>query len=128
MRNISFQLTEPQFIDGSKDVTRRLGWLRLKPGDRLMACRKCMGLRRGEQITRLGPIEIVDVRREPLRRMLDDPTYGRAEAAREGFPELSGSEFVGMFCLHMSCPSSTIITRIQFRKMDHRGGGAAAPR
>ena len=33
MRNISFSLTEEQFLNGSKDVTRRLGWLFLKPGD-----------------------------------------------------------------------------------------------
>ena len=32
-RNISFALTTPQFLDGSKDVTRRNGWLMLKTGD-----------------------------------------------------------------------------------------------
>jgi hypothetical protein len=53
MRNISFSLTEEQFLDGSKDITRRLGWANLKPGDRLMGCRKCMGLRPGESIVRL---------------------------------------------------------------------------
>lgn len=39
-RNISFSMTEPQFVDGSKDVTRRMGWKWLKPGDRIMGVRK----------------------------------------------------------------------------------------
>jgi capsid protein len=50
MRNISFSMTESQFLDGSKDVTRRLGWLTLQAGDHLMACRKCQGLKPGEKI------------------------------------------------------------------------------
>lgn len=123
MRNISFSLTERQFLDGSKDVTRRLGWTFLKPGDRLMACRKCMGLRPGEKIVRLGEIEVVSVRREPLNFMcysgsIDDRrAYGDAEATREGFPNLVGFEFVDMFCRHMRCQPSTIITRIEFRRI-----------
>ncbi len=44
MKNISFALTTKQFLDGSKTVTRRLGWANLKPGEILMACEKCMGL------------------------------------------------------------------------------------
>ena len=49
MRRMSFSMTEPQFRDGSKDVTRRLGWKFLKPGDRIMGVRKCMGLAKGEK-------------------------------------------------------------------------------
>ena len=45
---ISFSLTTPQFRDGTKDVTRRLGWTFLKPGDRLCAVVKAMGLKKGE--------------------------------------------------------------------------------
>jgi hypothetical protein len=39
MRNMSFFLTTAQFLDGTKDVTRRKGWRFLKPGDRFMAWR-----------------------------------------------------------------------------------------
>jgi hypothetical protein len=116
MRNISFALTTPQFIDGSKDVTRRLGWEFLQPGDRLMACEKCQGIQKGG-LVRLGVIEILDVRREPLSRMTADAAYGRAEAIREGFPEMSGGEFVEMFCRHMTCDPATVITRIQFTRI-----------
>ena len=36
-RLISFSMTEPQFVDGSKDVTRRMGWLRLRQSAVAMA-------------------------------------------------------------------------------------------
>ena len=47
MRNMSFALTEAQLLDGTKTVTRRLGWTMLKPGDHFRAVRKAMGLRKG---------------------------------------------------------------------------------
>ena len=34
MRNMSFALTTPQIMEGTKTVTRRVGWLRLKPGEK----------------------------------------------------------------------------------------------
>lgn len=122
MRNISFALTEPQFLDGSKDVTRRVGWLHLKPGDRLMGVRKAMGLKPGEQIVRLGAIEVVSVRREPLRAMIDDVDYGFEECRREGFGPPSRyqwpSAFVDFFCgSHKGCTPETMVTRIEFRRL-----------
>ena len=117
MRNISFSLTERQFLDESKDVTRRLGWKFLKPGDRLMACRKCMGLKPGESIVRLGEIEVVSVRFEKLRLMIDHPLYGRSEAIREGFPKMTGGQFVEMFTSHMKASPETIVTRIEFERI-----------
>jgi hypothetical protein len=123
MRNMSFALTESQILDGSKDVTRRLGWLRLKPGDLLRPVRKCMGLRPGEKIVVLtDPIEVVDVRREPLRLMTDDADYGFAECVREGFgwhPDYKWpSSFVAMFCAtHRGCTPDTVITRIEFKRV-----------
>jgi len=113
-RNISFALTTKQFKDRSKRVTRRLGWLKLKAGDRLQACVKCMGLKLGEKPEKLGLIVVVNVCREPLSAMIEDEAYGRAEAAVEGFPEMSGVEFVDMFCNHMKVERSTFVTRIAF--------------
>ena len=122
MRNISFSLTEEQFLDGSKDVTRRLGWQFLKAGDRLMGCRKCMGLKPGEKIVKLGEIEVVSVRREQLNEMSRVQEiikgrigYGMTECIREGFPEMTGDEFVSMFMKHMKCTPRQIVTRIQFK-------------
>lgn len=118
-RNISFALTTPQFIAQTKTVTRRMGWLRSKPGDLLCGVKKAMGLRPGEQIERLGMIRLVDVRREPLRRMLDDLDYGFDETIREGFPDGHPlhwpSEFVRFFCeSHKGCTPDSIITRLRY--------------
>lgn len=111
MRRISFSMTEPQLIDGSKTVTRRLGWRGLKAGDHLQAVNKCMGLRKGEQARLLGVIEVVSVRREPLNEMTD------ADCAREGFPLMGPVEFMLMFCKAMKCTPQTEVTRIEFRRV-----------
>lgn len=128
MRNISFSLTEKQFRDRTKSVTRRLGWTFLKEGDRLMGCRKCMGLKKGEKILRLGEIEVVSVRREPLSRMTADSDYGLAEAIAEGFPKLSGGQFAEMFCNHMKCRLETVVTRIQFKHVEVSAKGHGSER
>lgn len=86
MQNISFSMTTPQFIAGEKDVTRRFGWWKLKPGDRLQAVEKAMGLKKGEKMVKLAVIEIVSARAEPLNRMALEPEYGAEEMRREGFP------------------------------------------
>jgi len=121
VKNISFALTTEQIMEGTKDVTRRLGWLHLKPGQQLRPVRKCMGLRPGEKVVVLrDPIHVISVRREPLRAMLDDIEYGFAECAREGFKDHPDygwpSGFVAMFCAtHRGCTPETVITRIEFR-------------
>lgn len=115
MRNISFFLTVPQFMDGSKDVTRRLGWRDVSVGDRLMACEKCQGLKPGEQLNKLGEIEVVHVSRQPLDNMLGGSvSWGMEEASREGFPEMTAREFVDFFCKSMKCESSDVVTRIEY--------------
>lgn len=116
MRNISFSLTTPQFRARTKDVTRRLGWQNVKVGQHLMGCEKCMGRKPGQPLVRLGAIEIVDVRREPLNFMSLDPAYGETETVREGFPEMTPARFVEFFCeSHGRCRPSKIITRIEFK-------------
>lgn len=114
-RNISFALTTPQFKARTKTVTRRVGWLHAKAGDELCGVEKSQGLKPGEKIVRLGMIDLADVRREPLRRMTDDEEYGRAEVAREGFPDMAPAEFVTFFCQsHKGCTPDTEITRLEY--------------
>lgn len=122
MRNISFALTTPQFLDGSKDVTRRNGWRFLKAGDVLCAVEKSQGLGKGGKVKRLGMISVVSVRREPLRQIIDEPDYGYSETRREGFPEghvkHDPKEFVDWFCeSHKGVIPGSIITRIEFRRL-----------
>ncbi len=118
-RNISFALTTEQIRNRTKTVTRRVGWKFLKTGDVLNACVKCMGLRAGEQIQRLGKIRVVNVRQELLARMAAlAGDYGKTEARREGFPEMTGEEFVMMFCKHMGGSPSQTVTRIEFEYLE----------
>lgn len=122
MRNISFSLTTPQFIAGTKDVTRRVGWEHAKAGDEMKAVEKAMGLKAGESMVIIGCIKIISVRREPLRRLLDDLDYGFAETVREGFPEGHPchwpSKFVDFFCrTHSGCFPEREITRLEFVKL-----------
>lgn len=116
MRNMSFALTTEQIIHGTKTVTRRLGWLNLKPGDMIQPVNKCMGLRKGEKpIPLRGPLRVVSVRREPLIQMWLDPEYGAAECLREGFPQFGPRDFIDMFCAtHKGCTPNTEVTRIEF--------------
>lgn len=112
MRLISFFLTTRQFQDGTKDVTRRLGWGNLVPGQRLMAVRKAQGLRKGEEVERLGEIEVVSVGQELLQDITAD------DCRREGFPHLTPKEFIDMFCDHMLCLPETVVNRIEFKRVE----------
>ena len=113
MRNISFFLTTPQFIAGTKDVTRRLGWLHAQKGMLLMAVEKGQGIKKGEKVRRLGPIEILSVAREPLVEIHGYPD----DCKREGFPDFAPHEFIEMFCEHNRCEPTSVVTRIEFRKV-----------
>lgn len=120
MRNMSFALTTDQVMAGTKTVTRRLGWEFLKVGDLLRPVRKCMGLRPGEKLDVLrDPIQVIGLRREPLRRMTEDRDYGFHECVLEGFGHHPAycwpSAFVEMFCAtHRGCTPATVVTRIEF--------------
>lgn len=93
-----------------KSVTRRLGWWFLRPGDVVMAVEKTMGLKKGEHMKKIYPIEIVSVRTEPLTEITPD------DLILEGFPEMIVSQFVEMFCAtHKGCTPETLVNRIEFR-------------
>lgn len=117
-RMISFSMTTPQFLDGTKDVTRRIGWLALKAGDLLMAVEKAMGLGKGGKVKRLGLIRVTNIRREPLNEMCANLAYGAKEVIREGFPQMNETEFVLFFCDgHKGCKPDSVITRIEFERL-----------
>ena len=107
-RNMSFAMTTAQFIARTKTVTRRFGWLFLLPGDVVCGVKKGMGLKKGEQMKRLGHILIVSTRSEPLN------TITKEDCVKEGFPELDPAEFVDMLCVHYKCQPSAIINRIEY--------------
>lgn len=122
MRNMSFSLTTPQILNRSKTVTRRTGWKFLKPGDRIRAMKKAMGLKKGEKVEQLAVLEVIDVRMEPLVRMTDNPHYGSLECVAEGFPEWAREpgDFVAMFLRsHKDLAHNYVpVTRIEFKYVE----------
>lgn len=118
-RHMSFMLTTRQVIEETKTVTRRLRWLHAKPGMELIAVEKGQGLGPGGKVNRLKRIRIKDVRKEPLSAMLEEP-YGSEEAEKEGYPGMTGAEFVAMFCEHMHVAEETRqVTRIEFEYIEN---------
>jgi hypothetical protein len=111
MRHMSFSHTTRQFLNGTKTVTRRLGWASIKPGDRFMAVEKSMGLKKGQRVRELG--ECVCVARS--RQRLDAVTA--SDVVREGFPGVMRRQFVEWFCRQMKCQPSTKVTRIEFQRV-----------
>lgn len=119
MRNISFAMTTEQVRARRKTVTRRLGWKNLMPGETLCAVVKSQGLKKGEKVEKIGPIRVVDVRRQFLDRLIHgDPIYGLQECAKEGFdlshPMGTPEGFVKEFCSHNGCKPDDWVTRIEF--------------
>lgn len=117
-RRMSFAMTTDQLLDGSKTVTRRMGWRDLEAGARLLAVEKCMGLAKGEKHVILAEIEVVDVRREPLEAITVE------DCIAEGFPDMSPAAFVGMFMSAMRCEAGDEVTRIEFRRIDVIGSSS----
>jgi hypothetical protein len=126
MRLISASLTTQQIIESVqraargeaplKDITRRLGWLDVEPGEFLCVCKKVMGRRRGQPLERIATVQVVSVRREPLDTMTNDFGYGCNECRREGFPAMLPGDFVKFFCAtHKGCKPETKVTRIEFK-------------
>ena len=112
MRNMSFSMTTEQFMDGSKDVTRRFGWWFLKAGDRVQAVEKAMGLKKGEKMKVLGVIEIVSVTKEPLHLISAD------DCKREGFPHFTQCDFINFILKAFKDKSQdSIINRIEFKRV-----------
>ena len=108
MRNMSFSATTEQIRAGTKTVTRRLGWTFLKPGDVVMACVKCQGLKKGEAVEKIRPLRIVKVSREKLQRI------PKNDLALEGFSDMSKWGFIDMFSKMNKCERWDEVNRIEF--------------
>lgn len=107
-RNISFALTTKQIRNGTKTVTRRIGWWNLKVGEILNACVKCMGFRKGEKIEVIRQIRIISTRREQLYKI------SKSDVKREGFPQWNRIDFLEFFMDSHNCDGLTEVNRIEF--------------
>lgn len=107
-RNMSFSMTVSQFRNRTKTVTRRLGWKWLQVGDVVWGCEKCMGLKKGEKVIKIGLIKICNIRRERL------DLISKEDVIKEGFSNMTPEEFISMFCKVYNCKVGTLVTRIEF--------------
>lgn len=119
-RLMSVAFTEAAVRERRKTVTRRKGWLMLKPGDRLTLCRKVMGRKQGEPLVRVAEVEVVSVRREPLCAIAGDASdLGAAELAREGFTDIDATEFMRRYFVEaQGIGPMDDVTRIEWRYLD----------
>jgi len=106
---MSFALTTQQIKDREKTVTRRMGWKKLRAGERIWAVEKGMGLAKGEKVVKLALIEVVSVRTEPLDLIT------REEVIYEGFPNMGPWEFVRMFREANNVRADAMVQRIEFK-------------
>ena len=113
-RNMSFALTVDSMQQRIKTVTRRQGWLFLKPNDKIQPVVKAMGLKKGEKIERIGGlIEVINIRRERINLITLE------EVIREGFFYLTPDEFIEMYCDANRCNPWDECTRIEFKYLDN---------
>lgn len=117
-RLMSVALTEQAVVERRKTVTRRLGWYKIKPGDRLQLVRKSMGRRRADgtvdPLVRLALVEVVAT--EVVR--LDGPRLDDVDVAAEGFAGWTPAQFVEMFTTAMRCVAHHPVNRIEWRYLD----------
>lgn len=94
-----------------KDVRRTLGFRDLQPGALMKT-----GVRiEGQFSIAIKVIRVDSVRSEPLSKMIHDPEYGQLEATREGYPRMTGEQFVKCFCKKYKVVPATPVTRIVFK-------------
>jgi hypothetical protein len=118
-RLMSVAFTEQAVVERRKTVTRRKGWLMLKPGDRLTLCRKVMGRKKDEPLVRLAEVEVISVRREMLCAIAGNAAdLGAAELALEGFTNIDHVEFMERYFKPQGIGPAAYITRIEWRYLD----------
>lgn len=117
MRNMSFAMTKKQILNKSKTVTRRFGWWFVNPGLVFQPVEKCMGLKPGEKMVKLGnPIIVVDARHEPLNSITPE------DVILEGFPGWTPDQFIAMLVKHYKLKTTDrLVNRIEFDYLNDDG-------
>ncbi len=125
-RLMSVAMTADAVVERRKTVTRRKGWWEdkngrrlLKPGDTLTLCKKVQGRKPGDPIERLAEVEVVDIRREPLRNATRYSMETWPEVVAEGFPRMPAHEFIQRFFIDaQGIQPDDLVTRIEWRYLD----------
>lgn len=109
-RLMSVAETTEQVRRRSKTVTRRLGWLFLKPGTTLTLVDR--NPRTGKPWQKLAEVEVTSVTRQPLWMLK------RHDVRREGFPGWTDEQFIAFYCEAFGVDRRTVVTRIEWRYLD----------
>ena len=99
-------------------VLRLVGdYSRLKPGDQLDAVTESWMVRCPTKIVPIARIEVVSVRKEPLRALLSNSAYAETEMTLEGVPRsVSVKTYVARFISrYSSLQLDSDVTRIEFK-------------
>ncbi len=107
---MSFAMTTQAVRERRKFLTRRQGWATLKPGERFTGVEKAQGLSKGERQVVIAPV-LECISNDAVR--IGDMTD--AECALEGFPDLTGAQFVEMYCKANGVTPDDTCQRIAFR-------------
>ena len=107
-RNISFMLTQEQFKNKTKTMTRRSGWRFAKAGEYLNGCKQCQGLKLGEKVEVIHPIFISKIWIEPLNAITQE------DVIKEGFPDWTPAQFIDFYKKHNKCTDTEDVTVIEF--------------
>lgn len=133
MRNMSYYLTVQQYLDGTKDTSRRIlhfskrnpkepvGWAKLKVGEHYSAVEKSQGLKKGERVRYLGQNVCVYNKPESLNEIIKRPYREgseRSEMEREGLGHLTAKEFVEFFIANSekNTRPTTVVNVIRHKK------------
>ena len=118
--HVSFSKTTDSVLRHEKDVTRRMGWKHLKPGQSFVGVERAMGLKKGQKHVALADCRCVSNVPEPLSVLLDpaNRAYALEEMRREGFPSSTPEQFVAFFCSFNRCSPDDAPNRIEFEYVD----------
>lgn len=96
----------------------------MKHGERFVAIERNQGLKKGEKQVVLATLEVEALSQLPLKEItewdevVDGEFRFNGDCVLEGFPKLSGQQFIEMFCKSMKCAPETMVYRIQFKYVD----------
>ena len=109
MRNKSFFLTQEQYRNRTKTVTRRQCKRTPQVGEQFMGIVKGQGIKKGEKVEKMHSSTITHVWWEMIN------TISPQEVVKEGFPGKHPFWFIAMYCKANNCKPTDLCCRIEFK-------------
>ncbi len=114
-----FSETAHAIRERQQTVTRRFGskYLPINPGTIIEAVSSDWMLICPIKVPLLGTLEVISVKPEPLRAIIDDIEYGQRELRLEGISSIisPSARVAQIFARHKAATLDSIMARIEFR-------------